>query len=99
MPRIVLNEEQSRILAESQETVEVYDSQGQLVSFLKWFEPIDAEALARHLQRRGLPKQPGVPATQVEALLRRFDEIDRTEGMTRERMEDLLRRVKAGEAI
>ncbi len=32
-------------------------------------------------------------------MLRRFEEIDRTEGMTREKMEEILRRVKAGEAI
>src|SRR5262249_39704537 len=99
MQRIVLTEEQARILAESKESVEVYDSNGQLVSFLKWFEPEDAEAVARHLRRRGLPKEPGIPSERVQAMLRRFEEIDRTEGMTREKMEEILRRVKAGEAI
>lgn len=99
MQRIQLTEEQSRILAESKESIEVYDSNGQLVSFLKWFEPEDAEAVARHLRRRGLPKEPGIPSERVQAMLRRFEEIDRTEGMTREKMEEILRRVKAGEAI
>jgi hypothetical protein len=99
MRRIQLTEEQSRILAESKESVEVYDSNGQLVSFVKWFDPEDAEAIARHLRRRGLPKEPGIPSERVQAMLRRFEEIDRMEGMTREKMEEILRRVKAGEAI
>ncbi len=99
MLRIQLTEEQSRLLAESKESVEVYDSNGQLVSFVKWLEPEDAEAVARHLRRRGLPKEPGIPSERVQAILRRFDEIDRTEGMSREKMEEILRRVKAGEAI
>src|SRR5215472_16152870 len=99
MQRIQLTEEQSRILAESKESVEVYDSNGQLVSFMKWLEPMDAKAVARHLRRRGLPKEPGIPSEWVQAMLHRFEEIDRTEGMTRGKMEDVLRRVKAGEAI
>jgi hypothetical protein len=37
MQRIELTEEQSRILTEAKgENVEVYDSNGQLVSFMKW---------------------------------------------------------------
>lgn len=99
MQRIQLTEEQSRILAESKDNVEVYDSNGQLVSFLKWFEPMDAEEVARYLRRRGLPKQPGIPSARVQAMLRKFEELDRTEGMTREKMEEIVRRVKAGEAI
>lgn len=99
MQRIELSEEQSRILAESKDTVEVYDSNGQLVSFLKWLEPMDAEAVANHLRRRGLPKEPTIPSERVQAMLRRFEEIDRTEGMTREKMEEVIRRIKAGEPI
>lgn len=100
MQRIQLTEEQTRILAEAKgENVEVYDSNGQLVSFLKWFEPMDAEEVARYLRRRGLPKQPGIPSERVQAMLRKFEEIDRTEGMTREKMEEIVRRVKAGEPI
>lgn len=99
MQRIQLSEEQSRILAQSKETIEVYDSNGQLVSFMKWFEPMDADAVARHLRRRGLPKEPGIPSERVQAMLRRFEEIDRTEGMTPEKMQEILRRIKAGETI
>lgn len=100
MQRLQLTEAQSRILAEAKgENVEVYDSNGQLVSFMKWFEPMDAEAMANHLRRRGLPKEPTIPSERVLAMLRRFEEIHRTEGMTREKMEEIVRRVKAGEPI
>jgi hypothetical protein len=99
MQRITLTEEQSRLLAESKENVEVYDSTGQLVSFLKWFDPATAEVIAQHIQRMNSPRQPGISSERVQAMLRRFEEIDRTEGMTREKMEEVLRRVKGGEAI
>ena len=99
MPHIVLTEEQSRVLAESKDSLEVYDSTGQLVSFLKWFEPMDAEAVARHLRQRGLPKEPGIPSERVQALLRRLEEVERVEGITPEQVRELVRRVKAGEAI
>jgi hypothetical protein len=100
MQRIQLTEEQSRILAEARgENVEVYDPTGQLVSFMKWFDPMDAEEVARYLRRRGLPKGPTIPSARVEAMLRKFEEIDRAEGMTREKMEEIVRRVKAGEPI
>lgn len=71
----MLSEGQSRILAESKENIEVYDSTGQLVSFVKWFEPMDVEAIARHLQQRGLPKEPTIPSAQVQAHFRRLEEI------------------------
>jgi hypothetical protein len=99
MQRITLTEEQSRILAESKDNVEVYDAKGQLVSFLKWYEPMDAQAIARHLRRRGLPKEPTIPSERVRAMLRKFEAIAQTEGMTREKMEEIIRRVKSGEAI
>src|SRR5579875_1366125 len=100
MQRIQLTAEQSRILAEAKgENVEVYDANGQLVSFMKWLEPMDAEEVARYLRRRALPKQPTIPSERVQAMLSRFEEIDRAEGMTREKMEEIVRRVKAGEPI
>ena len=101
MKRIQLNEEQSRILAEGEEleNIEVYDAQGKLVSFVKRFHPDDVPVIAKHLRRRGQPKEPGIPSERVQAMLRRFEEIDRTEGMTREKMEEIVRRVKAGEPI
>jgi hypothetical protein len=100
MQRIQLTEEQSRILAEANgENVEVYDANGQLVSFMKWFEPMDAEEVARYLRRRGLPKQPTIPAAQVQAHLQKLEEIRQREGMDEAKMRDLLRRLRAGEEV
>lgn len=99
MQRIQLSEEQSRILVEAKDNVEVYDSNGQLVSFMKWFEPMDAEAMARHLRQRGLPKEPGIPSAQVQAHLRKLEEIRQREGMDETKMRDILRRLRAGEEV
>src|SRR5579864_3508774 len=100
MQRIQLTEEQSRILAEAKgENVEVYDCNGQLVSFMKWLEPMDAEEVARHLRRRGLPKEPGIPSAQVQAHLRKLEEIRQREGMDEAKMRDILRRLRAGEEV
>lgn len=99
MQRIQLTEEQSRILAETKDNIEVYDSNGQLVSFMKWFEPEDAEAVSRHLRRRGLPKEPGIPSAQVQAHLRKLEEIRQREGMDEAKMREILRRLRAGEEV
>jgi hypothetical protein len=99
MQRIQLTEEQSRILAESKDNVEVYDSNGKLVSFLKWFEPMDAEAIARHLRRRGLPKEPDIPSAQVQTHLRKLEEIRQREGMDETKMREILRRLRVGEEV
>ena len=51
MPRIVLTEEQARLLAESKGRVEVYDMQGRLMCFMDWLgtplEEIIAECKRR----------------------------------------------------
>src|SRR5579884_3635144 len=100
MQRIQLTEEQSRILAEAKgENVEVYDAHGQLVSFLKWLEPMDAEEVARYLRRRSLPEQSTIPSAQVQAHLRKLEEIRQREGMDEAKMWDLLHRMRAGEEV
>ncbi len=100
MQRIQLTAEQSRILAEAKgENVEVYDANGQLVSFMKWLEPMDAEEVARYLRRRGLPKQRTIPSAQVQAHLRKLEEIRQREGTDEAKMRDILRRLRAGEEV
>ncbi len=99
MQRIVLTDEQSRILENAKDKVEVYDSRGRLVSFLRWNDPRHAEAMAWHLHRLEGPKEPGVPSDRVQAFLRRLEEIEHTEGITPEKVREVLQRVKSGEAI
>ncbi len=98
MPHIVLTEEQARVLAESKGQVEVYDAQGRLMCFMDWLGTPLEEIIAECKRRRASGK-PGIPSERVKAMLRRFEEIERTEGLTPEKKQEILRRVKAGEPI
>jgi hypothetical protein len=66
---------------------------------MKWLEPRDAEAVGNHLRQRGLPKQPTIPSTQVQAHLRKLEEIRQREGMDETKMREILRRLRAGEEV
>jgi hypothetical protein len=99
MPRIVLTEEQMRILTEAGSPVDVVDSQGRPVALMRVLTPEEIALVERWKRTRGERRGPSIPSEQVQALLRKFEEIDQREGMTREKMEDLLRRVRAGEPI
>ncbi len=46
MPHIVLTEEQARIVAEAKNGVEVYDSEGEVVAFLKRLSPDESARIA-----------------------------------------------------
>jgi hypothetical protein len=98
MPHIVLTPEQSRVLAEAGGTVEVRDAQGQVVSYLKRFTPDELEAILRHSARKG-STTPGIPSARVQAMLQKAHEIDDREGMTPEKMGELLRRTRAGQDL
>ncbi len=101
MPQIILTDEQARILREANETVEVRDPLGRILSFLQPMDPLDAEAVSRHRSRRNQTRET-VPAAKVQAHLRRLDEIAQAEGMDEAKMRDLLgacRRVKRYESV
>jgi len=98
MPQIVLTEEQARIVAEASGAVEVHDTNGQILAFLQPLDPHEVEAIFRlRRQRASGTQEPGVPSTRVQAMLRKFEEIDRSEGITQEKVDEILRRVCAGE--
>ncbi|SRR5579883_1108346 len=98
MPRIVLTEEQTRVLTESKERVEVYDARGRLMCFMDWLGKPLEEVIAecKHRQASG---QRGIPAAQVQAHLRKLEEIRQREGMDEAKMWDLLHRMRAGEEV
>ncbi|HEY7154509.1 MAG TPA: hypothetical protein VH575_11165 [Gemmataceae bacterium] len=98
MPHIVLTEEQARVLAESKERVEVYDSQGRLMCFMDWFGTPLEEVIAE-CKRRQASGKPSIPSAQVQAHLRKLEEIRQREGMDEAKMWDLLRRMRAGEEV
>lgn len=98
MPRIVLTEEQTRILAESKERVEVYDAQGRLMCFMDWLgKPL--EEIIAECKRRQASGERGIPGAQVQAHLRKLEEIRQREGMDEAKMKELLRRMRAGEEV
>lgn len=98
MQRIQLTEEQSRILAESKGRVEVYDTQGRLMCFMDWLGTPLAEIIAE-CKRRQASGKPGIPSAQVQAHLRKLEEIRQREGMDEAKMWELLRRMRAGEEV
>jgi hypothetical protein len=98
MPQIILTDEQTRILQEAKEAVEVRDPLGRILSFLQPIDSLDAEAVSRHRSMRNQPRET-VPAAKVQAHLRRLEEIRRTEGMDEAKMHDLLGRMQAGEEV
>ena len=103
MSHIVLTEEQARIIAESKEGVEVRDPGGEaIVAYLTPLSPEEsaqiAEAIQRHAER-GTESRQGVPSSRVEAMLQKFHEIDRTEGMTSEKAREIVRRTVSGESL
>jgi hypothetical protein len=98
MSHIVLSEDQTRVLAEATGSVEVRDNQGQLLAFLTPLGPDLAATILECKQRHAAPG-PRIPSEQVQAHLRRLEEIRQREGLDRERMLDLLRRMRAGEEV
>jgi hypothetical protein len=96
MPTIVLTEEQARIVAEAKESVVVQDPNGHALSILPLMDSQDAEAVAHHIRTRGIPQET-IPAAEVEAHLRKLEEISQRETLDEAKVLDLLRRMRAGE--
>jgi hypothetical protein len=98
MPQIVLTEGQARIVAEALGAVEVHDATGQILAFLQPLHPQEVEAILRlRRQRASGTREPGIPLARVQAMLRKFEEIDRSKGITQEEVGEIVRRVQAGE--
>jgi hypothetical protein len=98
MTQIVLTEEQARIVAGSTESVEVLDPEGCVLALLQPLDP-DLRETIRECRRRHASSAPRIPSEQVRAHLRKLEEIRQREGMDREKMHDLLRRLRAGEEV
>lgn len=98
MPHIVLTEEQARVLAESKERIKVYDNQGRLMCLMDWFGTPLEDVIAE-CKRRQASGEPRIPSAQVQAHLRKLEEIRQREGMDEAKMWDLLRRMRAGKQV
>jgi hypothetical protein len=96
MSHIVLTEEQVRAVVTASGAVEVRDTQGRILAFLQRLDPTLAETIVECKRRLASPG-PRIPSEQVQAHLRKLEESRQREGMDREKMLDLLRRLRAGE--
>lgn len=96
MPHITLTPEQARVWMSSNEAVEVRDETGNVLARMP--TPSDLQILAGILARRET-NQEYYPSADVQARLARLSEIREREGMTLEKMHDLLRRMRAGETV
>lgn len=98
MRHIVLTPEQLQVVLEAEKPIEVRDPQGRTVAHLAPLHPADVEAIERSKQSRNSGESL-VPSDQVQAHLRRLEEIRRQEGLDETKMLDLLRRLRAGEKV
>jgi hypothetical protein len=98
MPHIVLTEEQAREFAEASGGVEVYDPEGRILGILERLDPRMAGTIVECKRRQAAPG-PRIPSEQVQSHLRKLEEIRQREGMDRDKMLDLLRRMRAGEEV
>jgi hypothetical protein len=99
MAHIVLTEEQLRVLSQAKGPVDVVDPAGQPVASLRPLDNLDREAIERWKRTRDTRPKSLIPSEQVQAHLRRLGEIRDAEGLDREKMHELLRRMQAGEQV
>jgi hypothetical protein len=98
MPHITLTEEQARVLTEAQGPVEVRDARGQALASVTPLSPGDIEAIQQN--KLALASgEPAIPGERVQALLRKFDELDQHGGLDEAKAEELLGRLLAGKAL
>lgn len=98
MSQIVLTEEQARILSQAQGPIALQDPQGRTIATVTRFDPDEVIAIER--SKAALASgEPGVPSDQVQAHLRRLEEISQHEELDEPKMLELLRRMRAGEKV
>jgi hypothetical protein len=98
MNYITLTPEQVQIVLQSKGPIAVRDERGRTIANLTPLNPEDIEAIERFKRHRAAG-EPLIPSEQVQAHLRRLQEIRQREGMDEAKMLDLLRRMRAGEEV
>jgi hypothetical protein len=94
MPHIVLTEEQARVLQQSTLAVELRDEQGPVLARVP--PPTEEQIIERIKQNRN-DKFPRYPAREVQARLRRLEEISQQEEVDEVRAKELIRRMRTEE--
>jgi hypothetical protein len=96
MTYIVLNPEQVRVLEEACEPVEVRDEQGRVLARI--LSPADA-AVVEEAKRRLATPGPRYSSAEVQARLRKLEEISQREELDEVKVREYLRRMRAGEEV
>jgi hypothetical protein len=100
MARIILTEEQLRIVREANGPVDVVDAQGQPVASMRVLDAMELEAIEHYRRRKASGiQEPGIPGARVQAFLRKLQEIADREGIDEAKVKELLRRERAGEPL
>jgi hypothetical protein len=93
LKRIILNEEQAKLLTLAGETVEICDPQGKILCRLD--PPITEEEIAE-LKRRGKSPGPWYSGEQVRQTLKTLEEIWNREGpFDKQRLKEILEQIRA----
>jgi hypothetical protein len=98
MTPMILTEEQERLIAQVAEPVEVHDARGRFRGVFSPVSSADADAIAQ-VQKARAAGGPRIPSSQVQAHLRRLNEIRQTKPMDEARMLELLQRMQAGKEV
>jgi len=98
MKYIILTTEQAQIVQPGGELVVVRDEQGRTVGHLTPLSPTDIADIEQAKRNRAAGGPP-IPAARVSAFLRKLHEIEASEGIDQTKVDELLRRVLAGEPL
>lgn len=96
MTQIVLTPDQARALQQATTVVELRDDAGQVLARIP---PPSEDQILERIRRDKSERVACYPAEQVEARLRKLEEIRQREGMDEAKMRELMRRMRAGEEV
>jgi hypothetical protein len=98
MNHIILTAEQTQIVLQANQILEVHDGQGRTVAHLAPLEPADMDLIEKSKQSQK-NSEPRISSEQVQTYFRRLTEIDAEAPLDEAKMLDLLRPMRAGEAV
>ena len=98
MAKLVLSDDQARIVTGATGYVELLDQRGRILALVRPEDKRLAETL-RECKRRHATPGPRIPSEQVQAHMRRLEQIRASEGMDEPKMLYLLSRMQRGEKV
>jgi hypothetical protein len=105
MTRLILTEEQTKLIRSANGPVQICDPKGnevgeaRLTTSLDQLDPIDRQAVENHLKRRNNQNEQGYTSSHARAMLQALEkEWDRTGGFDKEYLDSFLARWRAENA-